>query len=431
MSNATPAAPDVVRRRAIIAGVIGNVLEWYGFAVYGFFVPTISALFFPVSGALDRDLLTYAAFGIGFLMRPLGSIVFGVYGDRVGRRNALAAVIFLMAVATFLIGLLPTYETAGVLAPILLIAIRLLQGLSAGGEWGGSTPYIVEFAPKGRRGYLGSWQQVSVAGGLLLGSAIAKLLYSDLIITPAELLAWGWRIPFLLGILVGGVGVYLRWRIDDTPKFLEVEAKGELATAPLKEAFTTHRRATFNGFGITLHNTVAYYVVLTYMVQFLARIGKLPQADALTISTLGLIVFVLLIPLTGAVSDRLGRKPMLMGSCIGYILLIFPLMWLAANAGFAAALAAQLVLVLMLALYAGPGPATYAEIFPTKVRYTALSLGYNSAVGIFGGFAPFIATWLIDWTGYPLAPTFYVIAAATLTLLVLRPMKETAFMPLR
>src|SRR5262249_37326918 len=176
---------------------------------------------------------------------------------------------------------------------------------------------------------------------LLLGSAIAKLLYSDLIITPAELLAWGWRIPFLLGILVGGVGVYLRWRIDDTPKFLEVEAKGELAEAPLKEAFTTHRRATFNGFGITLHNTVAYYVVLTYMVQFLARVGKLPQADALTISTLGLIVFVLLIPLTGAVSDRLGRKPMLMGSCIGYILLIFPLMWLAANAGFAAALAAQ------------------------------------------------------------------------------------------
>jgi MHS family proline/betaine transporter-like MFS transporter len=380
---------------------------------------------------LDAQLLAYATFGAGFLMRPLGSILFGIYGDRWGRRNALAAVTFIMAIATFTIGLLPTYETAGIIAPVMLIVIRLAQGLSAGGEWGGSTAYIVEFTATGRRGFLGSWQQVSVAGGLLLGSGIAKLLDWDGVMTHDTLIAWGWRIPFLLGILVGGVGVYMRWRLDDTPKFREVAQKGEIAKAPLIDALTTHRRATFNGFGITLHNTVAYYVVLAYMVTFLTSVGKIAQSDALTINVIGLIVFIILIPFAGALSDRVGRKPLLMGSCIGYILLTFPLMWMAANTSVALALVAQIILVAMLALYAGPGPATYAEIFPTQVRYTALSIGYNTAVAIFGGFAPFLATYLIKLTGYSLAPTFYLIAASTITLLVLWPMKETAFTPLR
>src|SRR5919206_3152691 len=213
--------PSPEYRKAITAGVIGNVLEWYDFGVYGYLVPTISALFFPSGDPLVSLLSTFAVFGVGFVMRPVGSIVFGIYGDRHGRRKALSAVIFVMALSTFAMGLLPTYAQAGVLAPALLVLVRLFQGLSVGGEFGGSTAYIVEFAPADRRGFLGSFQLVGVAGGFLLGSLTAALINS--VLPEPDRLSWGWRLPFLFGIAVGIVGAYLRWRLDDTPKFTELE----------------------------------------------------------------------------------------------------------------------------------------------------------------------------------------------------------------
>jgi len=222
-----PAGTGTQYRKAITAGVIGNVLEWYDFGVYGYLVPTISQLFFPSGDPVVSLLSTFAVFGVGFVMRPAGSILFGVYGDRHGRRKALSTVVFVMALATFAMGLLPTYGQLGVLAPALLVVVRLFQGLSAGGEWGGSTAYIVEFAPPARRGFFGSWQLVGVGGGFLLGSLTAALLNAAL--PQADRLAWGWRLPFLFGIAVGAVGYYLRWRLDDTPKFTEIEEQGEIA----------------------------------------------------------------------------------------------------------------------------------------------------------------------------------------------------------
>ena len=416
------------RRNAILAGVIGNVLEWYDFAVYGYFVPVISQLFFPNQTPLVSLLLTFSVFGAGFVMRPVGSVVFGQYGDRHGRKRALSAVIFLMAASTFAVGLLPTYASIGVLAPLLLVVARLAQGLSGGGEWGGAAAYLVEYALPGRRGLTGSWQQVSVGCGFLLGSLTAALLTTW--IAPADMLAWGWRIPFLLGVLVGIVGAIMRWRLEDTPKFAELESQGHVAQSPLREALTTFRTPTLIAFGITLHNTVGYYAVLIYLTTWLTNIIKMPRGTALWIGTACLLAFVVAVPFMGALSDRIGRRPLFIASCVGYIVLAYPLFLLASTGVPAYAFIAQLVLVLLLALYAGPGPAVYCELFPTQVRYTALSVGYNIPVAIFGGFAPFIATWLIQSTGNPLSPAFYVIAASLVTLVTMIWVKETAFEPL-
>jgi MHS family proline/betaine transporter-like MFS transporter len=416
-------------RKAITAGVIGNVLEWYDFGVYGYLVPTISALFFPSGDPTIALLSTFAVFGVGFVMRPVGSIVFGIYGDRFGRRKALSAVIFVMAFATFAMGLLPTHAQAGILAPALLVVVRLFQGLSAGGEWGGSTSYIVEFAPAARRGFFGSWQLVGVGGGFLLGSLTAALLNGAL--SDADRLAWGWRLPFLFGIAVGLVGAYLRWRLDDTPKYTELEEQHALAQAPLGEALKQYPRETLLGFGVTLHNTVAYYIALIYMTNYMVNVGKLAHGTALWIGTGCLAVFVALMPVMGWLSDRVGRKPLLIFSCVAYAILGYPFFLMASSGSVALAAAAQLLMIVLYVPYAGACPAYYAEIFPTRVRYTALSVGYNIAVAIFGGFAPFIATFLVRETGSSYAPAFYVIAAAVVTGIVLLRTRETAFAPLR
>jgi len=431
MSTIAPAIGQSVRQRrsAIVAGVIGNVLEWYDFAVYGYFVPVISQLFFPNQTPLVSLLLTFSVFGVGFVMRPVGSVVFGQYGDRHGRKRALSAVIFLMAASTFAVGLLPTYASIGVLAPLLLVVARLAQGLSGGGEWGGAAAYLVEYALPGKRGLTGSWQQVSVGCGFLLGSLTTAVLTTWL--SPADMLAWGWRIPFLLGVLVGIVGAIMRWRLDNTPKFAELESDGQVASSPLREALTTFRKPTLVAFGITLHNTVGYYAMLIYLTTWLTNIVKMPRGTALWIGTACLLAFVVAVPLMGALSDRIGRRPLFVASCVGYIVLAYPMFLLASTGVPAYAFIAQLVLVLMLALYAGPGPAVYCELFPTQVRYTALSVGYNIPVAIFGGFAPFIATWLIQSTGNPLSPAFYVIAASLVTLVTMIWVKETAFEPLQ
>jgi MFS transporter, MHS family, proline/betaine transporter len=311
----------------------------------------------------------------------------------------------------------------------MLVIIRLLQGLSAGGEWGGSTAYLVEFAPEGRRGFIGSWQQVSVGAGFLLGSLSAAFI--NQVMDHAAVVSWGWRVPFILGILVGVLGAYLRWRLDDTPKFTELAEHHEVSHAPLREAVTTYWRETLTVFGLTLHNTVAYYIPIVYMTSYIISQSHVAPSSALWIGTACLTVFVILIPIWGALSDRIGRKPFLLLSSGGYIILAYPLFMMASSGSFVLAFLAQLTMIVFLSFFSGACPATYSEIFPTRVRYTALSIGYNIAVAIFGGFAPFIATWLIKVTGSSLSPAYYLMAAAVITFVVVLRIKETAFSPLR
>jgi MHS family proline/betaine transporter-like MFS transporter len=416
-------------QRAITAGVIGNVLEWYDFGVYGYLVPTISALFFSAGDPTVSLLLTFAVFGVGFVMRPVGSIVFGIYGDRYGRRKALSVVIFIMAISTFVLGLLPTYAQVGIAAPILLVVVRLFQGLSTGGEFGGSSAYIVEYAPQHRRGFCGSFQLVGTAGGFLLGSLTAALLNASL--SQVDRLAWGWRLPFLFGIAVGFVGIYMRWRVSDTPKFTEIEAQGTTSTAPLADALLRHPRETLLAFASTLHNTVAYYIALIYMTNYMVTVGKLPQGTALWISTGSLALMITLLPGLGALSDRIGRRPLMLFSCAAFILLGVPFFVMASSGSLGLTILALVLMMVCYAPYAATCASFLTEIIPTRVRYTSMSVGYNCAVAIFGGFAPFIAAWLISVTGSPLAPAYYVIAAAVVSFVVIWRMPETAHAPLR
>jgi MFS transporter, MHS family, proline/betaine transporter len=407
-------------RKAIWAAAIGNLLEWYDFGVYAYLASLIAAKFFPGSDPTASLLASFAAFGVGFLARPLGGIVIGRLGDTKGRKTALVLTIFLMAFGTVGIGLLPSYDSIGVWAPILLVIMRLVQGLAAGGEWGTSTAFIVEWAPQDRRGLFGSFQQVSTAGGTLLGSGIAAIMTSSL--SSAAMLDWGWRVPFLLGVLLLFVGAYLRQNVDETPSY---EASREaVADQPAAAGFPLGARA----FGFTIFWTIAYYTLLVWMPSFTQRFAGLTPSQALWSNTIGLIAMVIAVPCWGALSDKVGRRPILIASAILIGVLSYPLFSLMTNGtGLALVMPLQILFGILLALYSGAGPAAISEIFPTHLRSTWMTSGYALAVAIFGGFAPFVATWLIQATGSPVSPTYlYLLPAALISLVVVWSLKETA-----
>jgi MFS transporter, MHS family, proline/betaine transporter len=415
---------DKKTRQAVGAAVIGNVLEWYDFAVYGYVATIIAKNFFPQGNETAALLATFAAFGIGFLARPLGGIIIGWVGDKYGRKTALLITIFLMALGTVLIGLIPTYAAIGLLAPAILVLARLMQGFSAGGEWGGSTAFIVEWAPEGRRGFYGSFQQMSVVAGLLLGSGIAALL--NTVLDAATMESWGWRIPFLLGGILGPVGLWMRRTIDETPAYRKAAAAPSAPMDPTSPMILAAR-----AFGFTILWTVSFYIFLAYMPTFTQRYAGLGRAAALWSNTAGLLLLMIAIPYFGHLSDKYGRKPFLLSCCIAFILLPYPAFYIMlGGASLITILLIQLLIGLTIALFSGAGPAAISEIFPTRTRSTYMSTGYALAVAIFGGFAPFIATWLIDWTKSPISPVYYVIAAAVISAAVIATLRETAHEPL-
>jgi MHS family proline/betaine transporter-like MFS transporter len=416
-------------KKAVTAGAIGNFVEWYDYSVYGFFATVIASQFFPSEDRVASLLATFAVFAVAFFMRPVGAFVFGHYGDTIGRRNTLAAAVILMGIATLMIGVLPSYGQIGVLAPILLVVARLLQGFSAGGEWSGSAAFMVEYAPENKRGLYGSWQQVSIVAGLVVGSGMGGLLGT--VLSEDALNAWGWRIPFILGMVVALVGLYLRLRVEDTPAFRIIEEKEEITEAPVKESFTAHWRESLTAIGFTLAWTVAYYILLTYMPTYVSETLGIPLTQALLSNAIGLVVLMALIPFTAALSDRIGRKPLLIAFSALIALLTYPLFLLASTQVLAFIVLAQVLFGVIISLFSGPGPAALVEMFPTNVRYSALGVSYNIAVAAFGGTAPFIATYLISRTGSNFSPGFYLIAAAVVTLIVVSTMKETYREPLR
>ena len=418
---------DAKRRHAIAAATIGNGLEWFDFTVYGFFTPIIARLFFPAINDLTSILLTVGTYGVGFFMRPVGAVVLGVYADRKGRKAALTLTILMMAFGTALLGFAPTYAQAGIIGPLVIVLARLIQGFSAGGEIGGATAFLIEYAPPEKRGFYASWQQTSQALAVVLGGICGTIVTHAL--DPAAIDSWGWRVPFLLGLLIGPVWFYIRARVDETPVF--TDSHTQKSESPLRDALRDHPRGIASGFGVTILWTVCTYVLLFYMTTYAVKQLNIPLADAFVATTIGGLVLMLGCPIAGALSDRVGRKRLLLAAAIAIGVLIYPLFaWVNASPDLMTLAIVQGILGLLLAAFTGPAPALLAEQFPAGLRSTGLSLAYNFAVTIFGGFAAVIVTLLIEATGTKLAPSFYVMAAALVSALTLLTMQDKTGKPI-
>ena len=400
------------RRRTVLAGSVGNLLEWYDFGLFGFFAPVISQSFFPAEDKLAGLLGTFGVFAVGFLMRPLGGMLFGYMGDRLGRKLALELSVALMAIPTALIGLLPTYAQIGLAAPVLLTVIRILQGLSVGGEYIGSMSFLVEHADTDRRALQGSWSGVSVVMGSLVGSGVAALLTGCL--THDQMLTWGWRLPFVAGLIIGAIGLWLRRGVDESPRFLETQKSGNLAKNPLALVLRENRAALAATFGLTLLGSVPFYLAFVWLPTWFTNINTPHLAGTLALcsNTLALVVLMVLTPVAAILSDRVGRKPMILISSVALTLCSYPLFLWMRGGTLACALLGGLAFAISIASFAGCMAATMAELFPTRTRYSGVAMGYNTGMAIFGGTAPLIATALIRLTGNIASPGVYIAGCA-------------------
>jgi len=420
----TPTAISTQRKRVIFAGLIGSVVEYYDFGIYGYTATTLAALFFPSSSATASMLATLAVFAIAFFARPVGSVLFGHIGDRYGRKPALATTVLLMALATFAIGLLPSHASIGIVAPILLVVARLLQGLSAGGEVSGAASFLAEAAPENRRGFMTSATQVGSVSGLLLASATIGLI--NVILTPQQFAEFGWRIAFLLGLPTGLVGLYVRYRLEDSPAFRKIEKRGEIVSLPTVELFRTNFIPMVKGVGLTAANFAGYYLVFIYISIYLQTAGTLTRAQATWSTTATLIVAALTLSLFGLLSDVIGRKWVIGGSSLGFLLLTLPMFKILQGTDLTMIIAAQMVLSICEAAVLGAIWGALTELFPTRVRYSGVGIAFNIAGALVGGSAPFIATWLIQQTGDKSSPAYFMMAIAAITLLTLLTVPETA-----
>jgi MFS transporter, MHS family, proline/betaine transporter len=397
-------------RRAVLAATIGNALEWFDLVVYVFLAATISKLFFPVGDDTASLLLALATFGVTFFMRPLGAVALGIYADRHGRKAALTLSIALMTGGTLLIAIAPTYALAGAAAPALLVVARLIQGFSAGGEFGSATAFLVEQNPR-HRGFHASWQFASQAVAIVAAAGFVFALTASL--TAEQMEGWGWRLPFLFGLLIGPVGYYLRAHVDETPEFRSRQP----SLSPLRETITTQMAAVFAACGLIVAASVGAYTLM-FMPTFASRDLGLPLAGGLLTLVVAMALQIVLIPLFGALSDRVGRTPAAMVASALLVLVPQPLFtWLVAAPSLPTLMLVQLVIATLVSAYVGGLAALMSELFPTRTRTTGVSIAYSLGVTTFGGFAPLVIAWLIAATGSKVAPSYYLMLAAFVSFL--------------
>ena len=411
MGSAVAARP----RRALLAVTLGNMLEWYDFAVYAFLTAVIGKVMFPAGSATASLLLSAATFGVGFLTRPVGALVFGALADRRGRKFALLLTFGLMGGATLAIGVIPPFATIGVAAPLLVVLARLLQGLATGGAMGGATAMLSEYAPPGRVGFFASWQAASQAGALLLGALAAATVSATL--SPAELNTWGWRLPFLASVVIVPLTLYIRSKVADPEAFVH---QGTVASSPLSQLWRTHRAGVARGFGITIIWTVSTYFFFVYVPLYAHSVLQFPMSTTLFTNSLALAFMLVVSPIAGHLSDRFGRYPVMLTAALAIVVLILPgFDFLSSHPQTGTLATFQVASAVLAALFIGPAPAAMAELFPVGVRSSGIGVAYNFSVTVFGGFAPLIATGLVARTGNPLSPSWYVLFSCGLSLLAL------------
>ncbi|MBN3754381.1 MFS transporter [Paraburkholderia sp. Tr-20389] len=404
--------------RPVIAATVGCMLEWYDFAIYGYFAVVISRLFFPNHDEVVSLLLSVATFGVGFAMRPIGALVFGTLADRQGRRVALSWTVITMVLGTFLMVITPTYSSAGIVAPIIVVIARLIQGFSAGGEMGSALSYLVEYAPRQRKFLFASFQQLTQLLALLIGSLVGAAVNGLMPVETVE--TWGWRVPFMLGLIIAPVGWYIRNRTEEPPAFAEIlkqrragkNTDHALGAPSPWSTLRDHPRETLGGFFITILWTVSTYFFLVFMPTYAVKQLHISASHSLVSNSLSLLVAVVATPCFALLADRHGPLKLLRMGAMAITILVYPaLSVLLEYQSFEALLVVQATLAVAIASFTGPAGGALASLFPDGNRSIGVSIAYNFAVTLFGGFAPFISTWLIQTSGNSLAPAFYVVFA--------------------
>jgi MHS family proline/betaine transporter-like MFS transporter len=428
LSNTNP-TNTISKHRATAAGAAGNVIEWYDFSLYGYMAAVLSQLFFPHEDQLVSLIATYGVFAAGFIMRPLGGFVFGHIGDVVGRKHALVLSVLLMVVPTILLGLLPTYDQWGVWAAVCLVLIRMLQGLSVGGEFSGSATYLAETAPPGRRGFAASWANIGSMIGMLLGAATPAVMLS--LLSTSAVNDWGWRIPFLFGGVLGVIALLLRRGLPE-PEADAGDTTKRVGEHPIRSLVRDEPVAMTQAVIYAAGYGVLFYIAMVYLPTWLSIYTSIELHEALFIATAAMLLQVVIIPIAGWASDALvKRKILLTGTFVVMAVIVAPLYALAGQGAHWEALTVLLVFAAIVAIPLGVTPALMAETFDRSHRLTGYSLSFNLGFGIAGGTAPMVATWLIHQSGDSLSPAYYLIGCAALAAVTLLTMRDRSREPLR
>ncbi|ABK71101.1 MFS transporter [Mycolicibacterium smegmatis] len=421
--------PPAVVRKAVAASAIGNATEWFDYGIYAYGVTYISAAIFP-GDAGTATLLALMTFAVSFLVRPLGGFVWGPLGDRLGRKRVLAITILMMAGATLCVGLVPTYASIGIWAPITLVVLRMIQGFSTGGEYGGAATFMAEYAPTRKRGFLGSFLEFGTLAGFSLGALL--MLGCSLVLGENDMQAWGWRLPFLVAAPLGLVGIYLRTRLEDTPVFRELAEKGgteEQATKAFRDLIVEYWRPILRLAGLVVALNVVNYTLLSYMPTYLENEIGLSTDSSLVVPIIGMLTMMVFLPFAGRLSDRVGRKPLWWFSLAGLFVAGLP-MFMLMGTGMAGAVIGFAVLGLLYVPQLATISATFPAMFPTHVRYAGFAIAYNVSTSLFGGTAPAVNEWLIGRTGDGLIPAYYMMAACVVGAIALISVPETSRCPI-
>ena len=420
---------EMISKKSIFCAAIGTALEWYDFTVFIYIAPVLSKLFFPTEDKMAAIISTFGVFTAGYLMRPIGGIILGNLGDKIGRKKVLILAVWLMAIPMTVISFLPTYHSIGITAVVILILARMLQGFSVGGEYTGVLVMLLEQAKPENRGFIASWGTCVSGSGVLLSSLVVTLTTG--LLGDEAMHEWGWRVPFMIGILIAAFSLVMQFQMKESPHFKKIKEEGKIAKIPAWEALKQYPGKIFIVFCLTGYLGIAYYMVAAFLPTYLTLVVHFPSEEALILTTIIAALYAFTAPLWGMLSDKLGRRPLMLGASIFFVVGGYPVFKLFTTGNLFYAYIAAIVLMTAVTAFTAAFVSAVNELFPTKERFSGMSIGYNIGNAVLGGTAPLVSTMLISWSGSSVAPCYYLIAGGIAIIFVILKMKETARIPLK